>query len=82
MNILRINKENKILLAQKSNLSKQEIQAILNDSNPTVRLELAWNKSIDQETLRKLIRDSDRTVSAVARRRLIKVTDELAVPEL
>lgn len=82
LKIAQISGENKILLAQKQNLTEEEVTAILNDSNPTIRLELAWNKSISQQTLRRLIRDQDRTVSAVARRRLIKATDEMAIPNI
>ncbi|MCA9819179.1 MAG: hypothetical protein KC652_29030, partial [Cyanobacteria bacterium HKST-UBA01] len=58
-----------------------ETLIVLNDRNPIVRLELAWNTSVSRETLQKLIRDPDPTVAAVARRRLIKSTDEaLKIP--
>ena len=71
----------KVKLAQKFGLSEEETLIVLNDRNPIVRLELAWNASISRETLQKLIRDPDPTVAAVARRRLIKSTDEeLKIP--
>lgn len=71
----------RVKLAQKRNPTKQEILILMSDRNPLVRLELAWNRTVSTETLRSLIRDPDRTVSAVARRRLIKATDEeLKIP--
>lgn len=71
----------KVKLAQKWGLSEEETLIVLNDRNPIVRLELAWNTSVSRETLQKLIRDPDPTVAAVARRRLIKSTDEaLKIP--
>lgn len=72
-----------VKLAQKSFLSEEEVMRVLNDGNPLARLELAWNNTVSRETLSHLLRDPDRTVSAVARRRLIKVTDEeLKIPQL
>ncbi len=73
----------RVKLAQKRFPSEEEVMMILRDRNPLARLELAWNNTISRETLRLLMRDPDRTVSAVARRRLIKATDEeLRMPQL
>lgn len=75
-------KVDRIKLAQNPNLTEEQIQIVLNDPSPIVRLELAWNTSVSQDILRKLIRDKDRTVSTVARRRLIKTTGEVEIPLL
>lgn len=61
-------------LAQKKNLTREEALRIVNDPDPAVRRELAWNKSTSEEILFSLLKDSDRQVVAVARRRYIKTT--------
>ena len=75
-------KRDRMLVAQQRDLSPEQIQSLINDPSPLVRMELAWNKSLSPDVLRKLIRDPDHTVSTIARRRLIKATDEFAVPDI
>ena len=72
----------RVEMAQRLDLTPAQIKCFINDPSPLVRMELAWNRSISQEVLRKLIRDPDHTVSSVARRRLIKSTDEITIADL
>lgn len=74
-----VSKLDRVKLAQKPNLSDEQVEIILKDPSPIVRLELAWNTTVSHEILRLLIRDKDPTVSNVARRRLIKTTNEIEI---
>lgn len=57
-------------LAQSPAITNLEITVLLEDPNPLVRMELAWNDSIDETALIKLLRDRNSSVSNIARVRL------------
>lgn len=51
-------------------MSRQEIEELLADPNPLVRMELAWNDSVPVRALQILEQDEEPVVSEVARLRL------------
>ncbi len=55
--------------ARTSRLTASETEDLLRDPSPLVRLELVYNDTISGDTLERLKRDPDFTVSTVARRR-------------
>ncbi|MCA9803680.1 MAG: hypothetical protein KC777_17030 [Cyanobacteria bacterium HKST-UBA02] len=56
--------------AQSHAMSRQEIEELLADPNPLVRMELAWNDSVPVRVLQILEKDDEPVVSEVARLRL------------
>ena len=59
-----------MVLAQSNHISSEEVEILLSDPNPLVRIELAWNEVITEEALVKLIRDRNSSVSNIAKSRL------------
>lgn len=57
-------------LAQSPGITDLEMTILLQDPNPLVRMELAWNDSVDELTLVKLLKDRNSSVSNIARVRL------------
>lgn len=58
--------------ARNKALSDEEVEVLLNDPNPMVRLELVHNDTISGEVLERLKHDPDVTVSTIARRKQIQ----------
>ena len=58
--------------ARNAVLSDDEVEVLLNDPNPMVRLELVHNDTISGEVLERLKHDPDVTVSTIARRKQIQ----------
>lgn len=56
--------------AQGQVMSSQELEELLADPNPLVRMELAWNESVPVHVLRILEQDEEPVVCEVARLRL------------
>lgn len=56
--------------AQGQAMSSQELEELLADPNPLVRMELAWNESVPVRVLRILEQDEEPVVCEVARLRL------------
>lgn len=61
--------EERMADARKPNLTMEEVETLLNDSSPLVRMELVHNSTISGDTLERLKSDPDVTVSTIARRK-------------
>lgn len=60
----------RMVIAQSNHISSEEVELLLTDPNPLVRIELAWNEVIPEEVLIKLIKDRNSSVSNIAKSRL------------
>jgi hypothetical protein len=58
--------------ARTGTLSEEEIEILLKDPNPLVRMELVHNDTISGDILERLKHDPDVTVSTIARRKQLQ----------
>ncbi len=65
--------ERRLQLAKSAQLTESELEHLLADPNPMVRLELVHNATITGETLELLKSDADGTVADNARRRQMQL---------
>ncbi|MBZ0186802.1 MAG: hypothetical protein K8F91_11190 [Candidatus Obscuribacterales bacterium] len=56
--------------ARRQYLRPEKIEELMQDPNPLVRMELAWNQTISKRVLLRLRKDEDSLVSEVAKIRL------------
>jgi len=61
--------EERMKQARTKQLTESELEALLNDPSPLVRVELVHNDTISGDALEILKRDPDVTVSTIARRK-------------
>ncbi|MBX9691144.1 MAG: hypothetical protein K2Z81_02100 [Cyanobacteria bacterium] len=64
----------RIELARSDQVSPRDLLELVQDPNPLVRMEVAWNRSATYSILLRLRHDKDATVANVARRRLMSIT--------
>ncbi len=61
-------------MARSEDVSTRDLLELVQDPNPMVRMEVAWNRSATYSILLRLRQDKDTTVANVARRRLMAIT--------
>lgn len=57
-------------MAQNLKITREEMELLLVDRNPLVRIELAWNESVPEALLIQLVKDRNSAVSKIAKLRL------------
>ncbi|MDZ4833203.1 MAG: hypothetical protein SGJ27_05315 [Candidatus Melainabacteria bacterium] len=65
--------DKRVLLAKSPQITPKEIEHLLNDASPMVRLELVHNATMNGEILKLLKTDSDGSVADAARRRQMEL---------